>query len=44
MDNAMFHKSPVVNKAVEESGNKILYSVASTRYFTALHIIHAQIP
>jgi transposase len=28
MDNAMFHKSPEVKKAVEESGNKILYSVA----------------
>lgn len=24
----MFHKSPEVKKAVEESGNKILYSVA----------------
>lgn len=28
MDNAMFHKSPEVKKAVEQSGNKILYSVA----------------
>ena len=28
MDNAMFHKSPEVKKAVEESGNKMLYSVA----------------
>jgi transposase len=28
MDNAMFHKSLEVKKAVEESGNKILYSVA----------------
>jgi transposase len=28
MDNAILHKSPEVKKAVEESGNKIFYSVA----------------